>query len=181
MKGLTTAATIWLSAGLGVASGAGLTTLTLLSATITITVLRVGRFRRQISKKLREYALNIETKNVPNKGPNPSLSPKSKEEKQDSKGAQASASSGVKDKEEQLKNRSLPSTPQVILQDLPTIPKSGSVPAAAPISATISSTNILSDNSLLANKVMGLGSSSSNSNTLLDVYNSNSSSTIPDP
>ena len=56
ITGLTTATAIWVSAAIGVASGAGLHMLTVFGALITVTVLRVGRLRKELSQKLRQYA-----------------------------------------------------------------------------------------------------------------------------
>jgi len=56
ITGLTTATAIWVSAAIGVASGAGLHLLTVFGALITVTVLRIGRLRKELSQKLRQYA-----------------------------------------------------------------------------------------------------------------------------
>lgn len=55
MNGLTTATAIWVSAALGVSSGAGLHLLTLIGAALAVCVLRVGRFTRLIRLRRRDF------------------------------------------------------------------------------------------------------------------------------
>lgn len=56
VNGLTTATAIWVSAALGVSSGAGLNLLTFIGAALAVCVLRVGRFTRMIRLRRRDLA-----------------------------------------------------------------------------------------------------------------------------
>jgi len=56
VNGLTTATAIWVSAALGVSSGAGLNLLTFIGAALAVCVLRVGRFTRLLRLRRRDFA-----------------------------------------------------------------------------------------------------------------------------
>ncbi len=55
VNGLTTATAIWVSAALGVSSGAGLNLLTFIGAALAVCVLRVGRFTRLLRLRRRDF------------------------------------------------------------------------------------------------------------------------------
>jgi len=56
VNGLTTATAIWVSAALGVSSGAGLNLLTFMGAALAVCVLRVGRLTRLLRLRRRDFA-----------------------------------------------------------------------------------------------------------------------------
>ena len=75
VNGLTTATAIWVSAALGVSSGAGLNLLTFIGAALAVCVLRVGRFTRLLRLRRRDFAnLTEKTKKALNIKPSSSTS-----------------------------------------------------------------------------------------------------------
>lgn len=79
VNGLTTATAIWVSAALGVSSGAGLNLLTFMGAALAVCVLRVGRLTRLLRLRRRDFAnLTEKTKKALNiKASSSSTSPSS--------------------------------------------------------------------------------------------------------